>query len=186
MEISSDRRSDTSLALIHLTGPRGDSEAIQSLISILSEGIIRSSGPEGFIKGSQKAVCFTEMPLSSVFGFVERSRKSRHPYDFFGIALSKQSAWAQGARPVIYLPNEEADWIPKEHQWRHVRLEYGVVDFSHEREWRVKNDFYLNGIMFYVIVPDVNAERLIRSQWNESAITHSLGFLHINTLKEFM
>jgi hypothetical protein len=69
---------------------------------------------------------------------------ARYPrYRFYGIALSKRAVFEAGGRPVIYLPDGEADWIPAEEKWRHVRFEHGEVDFTHEREWRVPGDLDL-------------------------------------------
>jgi len=126
------------------------------------------------------------MPLSSVKGFVRNSLFSSHAYDCYGIALSKQSGWERGARPVIYLPDEEAGWIPEDQKWRHVRFEYGGIDFSHEREWRTEGDFKLVDIGFYVIVPDRSEEDLVRERIPEEAKRHILGFLHMDILSQFL
>ena len=57
-----------------------------------------------------------------------------------------------GGRPVIYLPDAEAVWIPAEEKWRHVRFDERV-DFTHEREWRVQGDLDLKNLHgLYVIV----------------------------------
>ena len=185
MSIITTRRHDTSHALIHLTGNRGNVTALNALISILHEGQIRGSGKSGFIKGNQKASCFTEMPLSSISEFVSLSKKTNHPYEYYGITLHKQLGWQRGLRPVIYLPDDEAYWIPIDERWRHVRQD-NSVDFSHEREWRAKGDFVLTGIGFYVIVPDVLDERAIRTGLSEIALQHICGFLHMNTLNQFI
>lgn len=152
-------RPDITHALIHLTGNRvsaGGLKADEALVSILKEGIIKGSGNGGFIKGSNSAVCLTEMPLSSVKYYIDDGY-SKHKYGYFGIAISKGKGWKAGARPVIYLPDNEACWIPAEEKWRHVQFDYGNVDFTHEREWRVKGDLELRG--FYVIVPDKDCEK---------------------------
>lgn len=179
-------RTDISYALIHLTGDRGTVSAKDALLSILSEGWIRGSGNSGYVKGNQTATCFTEMPLSSLPHFVGNSKRTSHPYEHYGIALSKQSAWARGARPVIYLPDSEASWIPEDQKWRHVKFEYDKTDFSHEREWRSKGNFSLDGIGFYVIVPDREQENEIRSILKKEADRHILGFLHMDILTEFI
>ena len=186
--ISSNRssRRDISLALIHLIGGRENISARDRLVSILYEGLIRGSGNSGYIKGSKTATCFTEMPLSSIQSFVSASKPSRHPYDYYGIALSKQSGWNRGARPVIYLPDAESHWIPEAEKWRHVRFEPEEVDFSHEREWRAEGDFSLDDIGFYVIVPDKEQEDYIRSGLHEIAERHIHGFLHMNILNQFL
>lgn len=172
-------RSDISYALIHLTGNRGAVLAKDALLSILSEGWIRGTG-------EHKAACFTEMPLSSLPAFVSYSKDTDHSYEYYGIAISKQPAWERGVRPVIYLPENEASWIPEDQKWRHVEFEYEKTDFSHEREWRSKDNFTLNEIGFYVIVPDRKQEDDIRLKIKEMAVRHILGFLHLDMLSEFM
>jgi hypothetical protein len=179
-------RTDISYALIHLTGKRRTTNAKDALISILSEVKIRASDNSGYIKGKHRAACFSEMPLSSLPAFVEYSIKTNHPYEYYGIALSKESGWERGTRPVIYLPDDEACWIPEEEKWRHVRFEYGKTDFSHEREWRSKGDFNLDDIGFYVIVPDFEQESEIRQKLTEIPLKNILGFLHMDILREFI
>lgn len=179
-------RPDLTRALIHLTGDRPSRSASDALISILREGCIRGSDNTGYIKGKNTAACFTEMPLSALRYFIQHRIFTNHPYQPFGLAISKQSAWKLGARPVIYLPDEEAGWIPEEERWRHVRLEYGKIDFTHEREWRVKGDFGLYGTGFYVIVPDKSEEKRIRANLSEEAENHILGFLHLDYLRDLL
>lgn len=87
---------------------------------------------------------------------------------------------------MIYLPDSEATWIPEDHRWRHVRFEYGKTDFSHEREWRSKGNFSLDGIGFYVIVPEREQENEIRHVLMDVAERHIHGFLHMDILKEFL
>jgi hypothetical protein len=125
---------------------------------ILSSGTLRGSGNDGFIKGSRRAVCFSEIPLSAMHLFgppddpFEPAKTAR--YRFYGIAISKRTLFEAGGRPVIYLPDSEGHWIPSEEKWRQVRYEHGAVDFTHEREWRVPDDLDLNRLSsgIYVIV----------------------------------
>jgi hypothetical protein len=180
-------RPDITRALIHLTGNRSDRSARDALISILSVGLIRGSGNSGYIKGKNTAACFTEMPLSTIRYFIQHRSMTSHPYQPFGIAVSKHNAWQRGARPVIYLPDDEAHWIPDEERWRHVQLDYGKkVDFTHEREWRVKGDFGLKGFGVYVIVPNKEEELVVGAALSEEARNHVLGFLHLDYLRDFL
>lgn len=185
MFISPDRP-DLTRALIHLTGDRPANTAHDALISILRDGMVHGSDHSGYVKGRNIAACFTEMPLSAVRFFIQHRRFTSHPYRPYGIAIHKVSAWDRGARPVIYLPDGEAGWIPEEEKWRHVRLEYGEVDFTHEREWRAKGNFSLNYINFYVLVPNKHAENQIKSTLSEDAERHILGFLHLDYLADFL
>ncbi|MCG7400383.1 hypothetical protein [Caballeronia zhejiangensis] len=74
-------------------------------------------------------------------------------YRLYGISMSKKAVFKLGGRPVIYLPEDEGDWIPADQKWRHVRFELGAVDLTHEREWRVLGDLNLNKLPgLYVLV----------------------------------
>lgn len=154
MPTSSERRPDFSQGLVHLTKERGDVKSFDVLKEILQTGILKASGHKGFIKGKRKAVCLSEIPLSAVHYFASRPDKEDNArYRFYGVALSKKAVFEAGGRPVIYLPDAEADWIPEEHKWRHVRFEHPVIDWTHEREWRVVGDLDLSTFPgIYVLV----------------------------------
>jgi len=178
-------RSDISLAVIHLTGNRGNVSALDALISILGQQRIRASTASGFIKCGHSATCFTEMPLTAIQMLVDHSKSTKHPYEGYGVAIHKIHVFKQGARPVIYLPNNEAYWLPEEQRWRHVRFEYGDIDFTHEREWRSPGDFMLDqSFGYYVIVQNLECETKILSSlgYRPKGV---LGFVHMQTLKDF-
>ncbi len=180
-------RPDITHALIHLIGDRTNISGLkaeEALYSILREGIIKGSNNVGFIKGSERAACLIEMPLSSIKYFVE-DNYSKHNYRYFGIAMSKISGWNAGARPVVYLPDEEADWIPNDEKWRHVQFDLGTVDFTHEREWRVKGDLRLHSFGFYVIVPNRDCERKVE-EIDSAAVKKIIGFLHMDYLNDLL
>lgn len=156
------RRPDFTNSLIHLTKPRPrfDFElnrpgppvpAFDVIKEILGSGILR--GGLGYIKGNDRAVCFSEIPLSAIHHFAQPPTDVAARYHLYGIALSKRAVFEAGGRPVIYLPDSEGEWIPAEQKWRHVRFEYGTVDWTHEREWRVRGDLDLRKVPgVYVIV----------------------------------
>jgi hypothetical protein len=180
-------RPDITHALIHLIGDRrstGGLSADEALYSILRGGVIKGSGEEGFIKGPNRAVCLTEMPLSSVKYFVQNTYH-KHNYKYFGIALSKVKGWKAGARPVIYLPDDEANWIPDDERWRHMKFNFGDVDFTHEREWRMKGDLKLQGFGFYVIVPNREYEKRVL-EINPKCVKSIIGFLHMDYLNDLL
>jgi len=63
------RRSDFSHGLVHLTKERGTTQPFDVLKEILKSGELRGSGHDGYVKGNRKAVCLSEIPLSSVHLF---------------------------------------------------------------------------------------------------------------------
>lgn len=153
MSKTTGRRADFSQGLVHLTKERGSTGAFDVLKQILSSGELKGSGHSGYVKGQQKAVCLSEIPLSSVHHFAGKPGQQDARYRFYGIALSKEAVFKAGGRPVIYLPDKEADWIPEEQKWRHVRFEHPNVDWTHEREWRVLGDLDLGQFPgIYVLV----------------------------------
>lgn len=164
MPLPTVKRSDFSHGLVHLTRERREydaatmkakqtASAFEVLKEVLTCGKIRASGNGGFVKGTQKAVCFSEVPLSAVSEFASPPTEENARYRFYGVSLSKKTVFAAGGRPVIYLPDNEGDWIPPEQKWRHVRFEHGTVDFTHEREWRSLGDFDITQVPgLYILV----------------------------------
>jgi hypothetical protein len=147
-----DVRPDLSPYITHLTKntrAEDDYSAFDNLISILQKGEIRgSSTKKGFIKGPNRAVCFMDIPLSSLKYVLDNKNASpRHPrYEPFGVIISKRLAFKKGCRPVLYLSNEETSnlCIPKGELWRVVRFEVVKdrwISWIHEREWRCKGNF---------------------------------------------
>ena len=173
MAIEPVRRSDFTQSVVHLTRDRHEYHeetpaemlglqpkrlkqvvpAYEVLKEIIRTGVLKASGNEGFVKGKQKAVCFSEIPLSAIREYAIPPEEKTGRYRFHGIALSKRTVFGIGGRPVIYIPDSEADWIPDDQKWRQVRFEYGSVDFTHEREWRIPGHVDLTKVPgLYVLV----------------------------------
>ena len=119
--------------------------------------------------GGEPVICFTEMPIFSLIQYAKRRNSDSN--STFGIAIRKDDAFKYGARPVIYGLSEDTNIsyikntstlrilkeciLPKHEQYRLVALKLGddkVVDWTHEREWRIKrrndithNTFIENG-----------------------------------------
>lgn len=197
MPVPSIKRTDFSHGLVHLTRERVEHEASTGQIKstthafsvlkeILISGVLKGSGNEGYIKGTQKAVCFSEIPLSSVHEFASKPTERKAKYRFYGVALSKKAVFSAGGRPVIYLPDDESSWIPSEQKWRHVRFEHGSVDFTHEREWRVLGDFNLTQVPgLYILVWSASEAREIST--TETPIKHLIrGILPMEHLTKFL
>lgn len=151
-EITRQRR-DLGNLLLHFT--RQHPRAV--LEKIASEG--RLLGGSGFIKGGHHCVCFTETPISeipTVLRLAKRIEEAglRPRYEPYGVAVRKEWLFAQGGRPVIYQPDSEYDLLPPELRYRHVRYEPGAVDFTWEREWRIKaNELKLDPKQTLFILP---------------------------------
>jgi hypothetical protein len=133
-------RADISGQLVHFTSGADDEEAYGRLCAILDQR--RLIGGNGMIRGGFVCVCFTEAPLASLpDGLVNPAVYSR--YKPFGVMFDKAWVFAQGGRPVIYQSDAEFDALPEAVRWRHVRYEpiaVPPIDFTWEREWRLRVD----------------------------------------------
>jgi hypothetical protein len=146
-------RSDISIYVTHLTRARDNTPPMDVLIEILNSSKLKGSGSsEGFIIGNKTAVCFQDMPLYGV------SQNSLHEqlnkeqlgnkirYNPIGLCFKKQYVYNMGGRPVFYEKKEVAKkLLPEDEWWRIVSFdisnENNMIDWTHEREWRIKGDF---------------------------------------------
>lgn len=126
--------------LTHFTRASKTASALDNLVAILKDGIIR--GGSRMVRGRQSAVCMFDVPIAELRAILDR--RNRRRYEPFGIAVDKRYAFTMGARPVIYLPwREAAKILPPEESWRVVSIEMEkkpTVDWTFEREWRVASD----------------------------------------------
>jgi hypothetical protein len=167
-------RPDLSPFLVHLTKNtkhEDDYSAFENLVSILKTGeVFGSTTRKGFIKGRYRASCFMDIPLANLkYVLNERNTKPDRPrYEPYGIVVSKDYAYGNGCRPVMYLSDKELKTlsIPDGELWRVVRLESvdgSGVNWLHEREWRAKGSFEVPSKIRAVLVKNtVMAERLQR------------------------
>ena len=154
-ELPFDTRPDLTPYLIHLTKTLDNNSAFNNLVSILKEGKIRGSSADGYIRSPHTASCFMDVPIHSLKYVITDDNK--HRYEAYGILIKKQSAYDSGARPVLYISNEEIDiiGIKSSQLWRVVRFEVKNkkwISWLHEREWRAKGDFKLPKNLIAVFV----------------------------------
>jgi hypothetical protein len=129
--------------LTHFTRSARTETALDNLITILREGVIR--GSTRMVREKRSVVCLFDVPIRDLRVLLDpRSRRRYQPY---GIAIEKRYAFRMGARPVIYMPWREAERLlaPGE-RWRVVSLELerdAPIDWSFEREWRLAGDLAL-------------------------------------------
>jgi len=127
-ELHFTERPDLTPYLIHLT--RGteaedDHSALDNLISILEDGEIWGSEPgqaPGYIKGKRPAACLMDVPFAALKHVCTEANAGR--YAPYGVVVSKRWAYNHGARPVLYLSDEEVErlCIRDGELWRVVRL----------------------------------------------------------------
>jgi hypothetical protein len=162
-------RRDISDKLVHFTKGENEEEVFQRLRNIVKER--RILGTSEKIKGGYQCVCFSEAPLMSLQdGLVNPDAYSR--YSPFGIIFEKRWIFAQRGRPVIYQTDGEFSQLPEELRWRHVRYEPNrdePIDFTWEREWRIKcGALTFDPSSAGIVVPDEDwAQRMISEHETE-------------------
>lgn len=155
---------DASDFLVHFTKGASDSDAYNNMLSILgSQMLTRGQKPFGIASssdvappGSQKSVCFSEVPL----GFLDRIAGRRSKY---GIGFRKRVLSNKGAAPVWYLEEEgvqakalrelmRRETDPSSTLWQltpHIdelrgNGGPGTYRFEWEREWRLNGDLHFS------------------------------------------
>ncbi|MFD0717277.1 DUF2971 domain-containing protein [Paenibacillus sp. GCM10027626] len=165
-------RSDISGYLYHLTKPVKDDNgktimsSLDVLLKILKERTILGSTTEkGFITGKRSAACFQDTPIYSLTQNIVHERAHKEElggkvrYVGVGLAFPKPYVFQKGGRPVIYEMKEVSKkLLPEDEWWRIVDFNLmdknHIVDWSHEREWRVPGNFNFDLPKAIVILPN--------------------------------
>jgi hypothetical protein len=138
--------------LTHFTRASTTATALDNLVAILKDNVVR--GGTGMVRGGNPAVCMFDVPIPELGTILDR--RNRRRYEPFGIAVDKRYAFTMGARPVIYLPWNEAEKIlAPEESWRVVSFEMDKnppVDWTFEREWRVAGDLRIDPALAAALV----------------------------------
>lgn len=126
--------------------------AKETLIRILSDGLIKDVKSKGFI-------CFTEAPILMLPDMFEIFAHYQEPmYAPYGIGIHRDSLYQLGGRPVIYGTEDDKAKIHQSLQWRFEMMTPGYYDFSWLREWRLpKSEFEISDDDI-VIVDKINDE----------------------------
>jgi hypothetical protein len=156
-------RSDISRYLYHLTRENGESDCMRVLIKILSERkLVGSTTASGFIVGENKAVCFQD---TTTYGLCQNAFHEQKlslenlnvRYSPVGLGFAKDYIYKKGGRPVIYEKTQIAkEILSKDEWWRIVNFdltnENKLIDWTHEREWRIKGDLEFDLEDTYVVL----------------------------------
>lgn len=151
------QRIDLSEYLVHWIKGDSHEDAFDVLRQIVHNRVLL--GSSGGIRDGWTCVCFTEAPKNVFHQVLGR-------YKPFGIQIPKSWLFEKGGRPVIYQAHHEYELLSKQIRWRHVRFEPHTkppVDFSWEREWRIRADeLVVDPKVARILVPDESwAEALI-------------------------
>lgn len=111
------------------------------------------------------AVCLQEAPLTAIaenLQYEEKLRKEENHkvrYLGFGIRFQKNFIYKKNGRPVIYdETNRVKEYLPENEWWRIVKLDLSnkehIIDWTHEREWRVPGELCFEYSQCEIIVPN--------------------------------
>ncbi|MFJ8462120.1 DUF2971 domain-containing protein [Lysinibacillus xylanilyticus] len=185
-------RNDISAYLTHLTKPRRKMDEVDVLIKILKERKLLGSGRNGFIKGTEKAVCFQDAPVNGIGQNIlheENMRKEfggKVRYKGVGLMLPKPYIFKQGGRPVIYEDKEIASKLFADVNWRVVTMNFNdrenIVDWSHEREWRIKGDFEFDLSKVHVVLSGRHEYKKFIENVPEEILQEILGIVTLDAV----
>lgn len=155
-------RDDISNKLIHLTRDFEGLSGEQRFYEIIKSK--KLLGGKTDVRGPFKCICFSETPISSIAQLIARQTSDMR-YLPYGFMFSKEYLFSLGARPVIYQPEVEYETLPDEIKYRHVKFDLSgnkKIDWTWEREWRLKADFLeIHPKSTTIIVPNRNVLRSI-------------------------
>jgi hypothetical protein len=133
--------------LIHFTKGNDKSldyeKAYQNLKEIVKSQYLK--GGNGMILGNHNCVCFTESPARCLTNKGKLDAKYFSRYTPFGFQYTKKDVFKHSGRPAIYSTREEYEKqkTNTDLNWRFVSFDpskNGELDFTWEREWRIKAD----------------------------------------------
>lgn len=193
------QRSDITLSLVHLTRDQDKMSGVDVLIKILTDQKLRGSDTSsGFIVGKTRAVCFQEAPIYSLAQNIyteqeyrKENKNAKVRYLGFGIAIAKDIVYRKGGRPVIYDKTQVAKkYLPESEWWRIVNFDLSdnmaIIDWSHEREWRVSGDFEFSLPEVSILLPNAKAYQSFvkkcKEQGKEEILNSSLGIVQLGAV----
>jgi hypothetical protein len=161
---------NTSNYLVHWVSGSDDNAGFESLFSIVTDKTIY--GGHEKIRGGYVCCCFSECSKKDLeAGDFFKNKK----YKPFGVGITIEYLNRQGGRKVIYQPESDFPLLPDSLKWRHVRhepAESPIIDFTWEKEWRVKTlEFPLPDDEVVLLVPDKSwiaalNERYYSEEWH--------------------
>lgn len=129
---------DVSPYLFHFV--KGDNP-LQVLEQIIKDNALKSD--------KHNFISYTESPLRVMNDILDyfqvfRDKPGCRPmYEKYGIGINKKFMYEKyGARPVIYGPIEDKQFIDETLLWRFELLNFVKWDFSWQREWRTKGNYF--------------------------------------------
>ncbi|RJT16066.1 hypothetical protein [Rahnella inusitata] len=150
-----------------------DASAFSVLLSILNIGLkpyYSFRNGQTTIYGGTPAICVTEMPIYSFAQYIS-ARRDTKKVSAYGIAILKKEFFKAGGRPVIYGTTDlnvsfevntptyrvlDQSILNKSEQYRYVaynpsgnNIKDRWIDWSHEREWRWRENNNKDAQIYY-------------------------------------
>ncbi|MCZ2260603.1 DUF2971 domain-containing protein [Sporosarcina sp. G11-34] len=194
-------RTDLSGYVYHLTKAETNNDgkenlsALDRLVKIITERkLIGSSTKSGFITGDRKTVCFQDAPISGIVQNVLHENTYKEDlggkirYTYFGLAFPKPYIFQQGGRPVFYEEKANAkNILPLKEHWRIVDFSLldkdNIVDWTHEREWRLPADeFHFELSKATILLPNEATYRLLIDKLSEDDLKAVMVLIQISPL----
>lgn len=137
-----------------------DQESYVIAAEIIKKGMLLASPI--YEKSVNRSVCFSECTLPGIIGHSER-------YGRFGFVFKKNDVYNAGGRPCVYVDDEVNRKVKEDKDANEVAARLWcltnvfrpvgkIQDYTHEREWRIFNNFPLKKYLRAVIAPDHYAE----------------------------
>jgi hypothetical protein len=178
-------RSDMSSYVTHLTREHGSDNPLDTLLKIIVDRKLIGSNNKGFIQGNDRAVCFQDAPLPGIVQNVYQNQvqESKIRYRGFGLMFSKDYVFKRGARPVIYETKQEAKEKFSSELWRVVTFDLNddtnFIDWTHEREWRVKGDFEFELEEVIIVIPNYVAYQQLIEKVDTDILSRIQGIVQM-------
>ncbi len=125
--------------------PLSGHTALDTLIRILSEGVLRASAR--LIRGDHPTVSWTAVPPPEL-ETIRRWRPAliRWTFEPYGFAVKRKVLHRMGARPAVYAPSEAFGRLRSRDLFRFQRHEPPRCLWKGEREWRLPTDLALEDL----------------------------------------
>ena len=186
-------RTDLSSYVSHLIRETKEQSAYEVLAKILNEKRLIGSSNTGFIAGQHSAVCFQDVPIYSLCQNVLHEQSNRQElgekirYRAIGLAFSKRYIYSKGGRPVIYERLDIAKGFVNENEWwRIVSFDLSnddlIVDWTHEREWRIKGNLEFELGQAYVLLTHKDAYKTFLKNVSDDTIRKIGGIIVLDPI----
>lgn len=170
----------------HFTKESNDLTVFQVLKKILTEKKIVGSNQNGYVIGNSRAVCFEDVPLYGVCqnSFHEQINKAELGgtlrYRPIALTFEKEYIFNKGGRPVLYEQKDIAKRIlPQDEWWRIINYDLSnqgsIIDWTHEREWRIKSDFEFDISEAIIIMPQDSNYVQLREKFGNDILNQIKG-----------